>query len=272
MTQETRDTHDSRSTMYGSQDLSSLTVFSGGFINYGYWPDDLDPEGPLTTEQRTDTQAEMYRQAMRRLGVGGGDRLLEVGCGLGVGAATVLREFGPASIVGVDLSPDQLARAEKRNAELLAATPRRLEFRQGAADALPAEAGSVDAVYSIEAAQHFDDHAGFAREAFRVLSGGGRFALVTFFAPSWEGRDRVASLIPTVASGVDRLVRVDAFAEDVRAAGFENVRVESIGPHVWEGLDAWVATTEYADSWARNWLKIYRNGWVDYYFVTAERP
>jgi hypothetical protein len=62
---------------------------------------------------------------------------------------------------------------------------------------------------------------------------------------------------------------VGEFTADLTAAGFDEVTETSIGEHVWRQFDQWVAQTEYRDSWGRNWLRCYENGWVDYYLVTA---
>ncbi|MBB6171641.1 ubiquinone/menaquinone biosynthesis C-methylase UbiE [Nocardiopsis mwathae] len=258
------------SSMYGAQDLGSFSLFSGNFINYGYWSGDvLTGPGPITVEQRTRSQEEMYRVVVGRLGVGPDDVLLEVGCGIGVGTALVVREFGPAEVHGVDLSPDQLARAERTNAEVLREHPGRLSFHQGSALDLPWPDAAFTGVYSVEAAQHFGDLASFAREAHRVLRPGGRFALATFFSPDDQGPTRLAELIATVRDGIDVVHPIGSFTADLGAAGFTDVRAEPIGDHVWHGFDTWVSQTEYRDTWGRNWLPAYKEGWVDYYLVTA---
>jgi cyclopropane fatty-acyl-phospholipid synthase-like methyltransferase len=117
--------------MYGEHDLSSTSLFSGHFINFGYWQN-LTAGQHLTIDDRTASQANLYRAVLRRAGVGSSDSLLEVGCGIGVG-------------------------------------PDRLMFQAGSALTIPAEDKSFNKCISIEAAQHFEDLAMFAREAHRVL-------------------------------------------------------------------------------------------------------
>ncbi|MDQ3403955.1 MAG: class I SAM-dependent methyltransferase, partial [Actinomycetota bacterium] len=166
-----------RAKMYGEDDLSSLPVFAGGFINYGYWRDIPLGDGDITLEQRVRSQLELYRLVFTDIGVGAADRVLEVGCGLGVGGTWALTEFGAAEMHGVDLSPAQLARARQRNPGSAMA------FHEGAANALPFGDSEFDVVVSLEAAQHFDDLPGFAASARRVLRPGGRLAVTTFFLP-----------------------------------------------------------------------------------------
>lgn len=254
--------------MYGEHDLSSLSIFSGSFINYGYWTG-TDPDRPITVEERTASQAEMYRRVVSLLEPGLGERLLELGSGIGVGAALVAHEFG-VIVTGVDRSDEQLERAREATAEAVAGLADRLSFRQGSVTDLPVDDNAVEGVYAVEMLQHVDDLAQVAREIHRVLRPGGRFATAGFFAPD-EADSPIAEMIETVASGVDVIRPVGEFAADLEAAGLADVRVASIGEHVWPHFDRWIAQTEHADSWGRNWLRCYENGWIDYYTVTARR-
>src|SRR5947209_287233 len=91
-----------RATMYGEDDLSSMSLFSGNYINFGYWQD-FTP-GPISVGERTESQANLYRAVLRRLRIDSTDVALEVGCGIAVGAALALREFNPRAIYGLDIS------------------------------------------------------------------------------------------------------------------------------------------------------------------------
>ncbi|WP_205324788.1 class I SAM-dependent methyltransferase [Glycomyces sp. YM15] len=257
-----------RDLMYGELDLGSLSIFSGSFINYGYWGE-LDPAREISIEERTASQAELYRQVVSRLEPRAREALLELGSGLGVGAALVAREFS-VHVSGLDRSAAQLARAAETNDFTLKEMPDRLSFHRGSVTEIPWGDGSFDGVYAVEMLQHVDDLAAVAREAHRVLKPGGRFAAATFFAPDGADTVPVVDLLETVASGVDIIRPVGEFAADLTAAGFE-VTVTAIGEHVWRQFDRWVAQTEYRDSWGRNWLRCYENGWVDYYLVTGHR-
>ncbi|GAA2963257.1 class I SAM-dependent methyltransferase [Actinokineospora diospyrosa] len=251
-----------RAKMYGEDDLSSIPVFGGGFINFGYWRD-IPLTGVLTEQDRVRSQLDLYRQVYA--GVGAGDRVVEVGSGLGVGATWALGELGPASITGVDLNPAQVERACSR-----APQDDRLTFVVGAAGDLPLADSSADVVLSLEAAQHMDDLRGFARSAHRVLRPGGRFVVSTFFVPDPSTVGQVSERLETFASGVDREHPLPLFLEDLAVAGFSEVSAVSIGEHVWPGLDLWIAQLGYAeDTWPRRWLTSYRDGLLDYYVVTA---
>lgn len=256
-----------RACMYGENDLSSLAIFSGNYINFGYWQD-FTP-GLVSVDQRTESQAELYRIVLRSLAIKPTDVTLEVGCGIAVGTALALREFDPRVAYGLDISPDQISRAIRVNAELLAQLPERLILQQGSALDLPYEAESFDKCYSVEAAQHFEDLATFASEAHRVLRPGGRLAVATFFTPGTVADDQLRRLIDTIDSGIDVVLTIDSFRDDLLHAGFADVRVELLGEHIWRGFDAWIAQTEFKDAWSRNWLTAYNRGLIDYYLVTA---
>jgi len=166
---------------------------------------------------------------------------------------------------------DQLERATRVNAELIAQQPDRLVLQQGSALEFPYAGETFDKCYSVEAAQHFEDLAAFGSEAHRVLRPGGRLAVTTFFTPHAAAIDELRPLIETIDSGIDVVFAIDSFREDLRKVGFVNVYVESLGEHVWRGFDAWIDQTEFKDSWGRNWLKAYHHGLIDYYLMTADK-
>jgi ubiquinone/menaquinone biosynthesis C-methylase UbiE len=253
-----------RARMYGEDDLSSLAIFAGGFINFGYWRD-IPYDGPCTVEQRIESQTALYRQVFASLQVGAADTVLEVGSGTGVGGALAFAEFGPKELHGIDLSADQVARARARVGESSVLT-----YREGAADAIPFPDAAFDVVLSIEAAQHMDDITGFVNEAYRVLRGGGRFAVCTFFAPNADHPGRLAQYLDTFRTGIDRAHVVPDVVGTVSDAGFDSLRVTSIGEHVWPGLDRWIAHIGVPDdAWPRRWLTAYRDGLIDYYLISA---
>ncbi len=258
---------------YGPADLSSVPVFAGGFINFGYWRS-VDLAGPVSVDDRVRSQQDLYRHVLDSLGPLTGRRLLEVGCGLGVGCALALREYDPAHLTGMDIHPQQLDRAHRANAALLDASPPRLRFVRGAAEDMPFADAEFDRVHSVEAAQHFDDLAAFARETARVLAPGGRVAVTSFFTPDDDPRHaaRLAELLQTYADGLDVARSVTDLAEAFTRAGLTDARTASIGPEVWEGWDRWLSDQWEPGTWPRNFLKAYQEGALDYYVVTATRP
>jgi ubiquinone/menaquinone biosynthesis C-methylase UbiE len=82
----------------------------------------------------------------------------------------------------------------------------------------------------VEAAQHFEDLAVFASETHRVLKSGGRLAVATFIMTRpTAATDKLRRLIETIDSGIDVVAAIDSFWDDLLAAGFVDVDVESMG-------------------------------------------
>jgi len=105
------------------------------------------------------------RLAARLLGEGPG-RLLDVGCGGGI-HDRVLAENG-WSVLGVDISDDQLRLARDRGVEVVEADAHELPFADG----------SFAAALSIFTHTDLDDFPTVVREVARILEPGGRFVYV----------------------------------------------------------------------------------------------
>jgi ubiquinone/menaquinone biosynthesis C-methylase UbiE len=183
----------------------------------------LARDGATVVGERTESQANLYRAVLRRLEVDPTDVALEVGCGIAVGAALALREFDPRAVHGLDLSQDQIDRATRANAELIAQQPNRLALQRGSALELPYAGETFDKCYSVEAAQHFEDLASCASETHRVLKPGGRLAATTFFTPHTAAVEELRRLIETIDSGVDVIFAIDVFRDDLLEVGFVDV-------------------------------------------------
>ncbi|MGW7577110.1 class I SAM-dependent methyltransferase [Streptomyces sp. NPDC054765] len=262
--------------IYGEFDLGTVPAFAGGFINFGYWTGLAGPaDRPLTEADRVRSEEDLYRLVLATFDRPRGRTAVDVGCGRGLGCALALREFGLGRVIGLDAHPAQIARAREANAALLspaAKTSGRLEFRQGAAQCIPLPDGCADCLFSVEAAQHFRDLAGFAREAARVLRPDGRLALTTFFARTRPAARALPALLPPYADGLDVPHVVDEVAATLTAAGLREVRVRSIGDGVWECYDRYMAQHPDLgdDEWPRRYLTAYETGLLDYYLLTAE--
>lgn len=99
-----------------------------------------------------------------------GMRILDVGCGGGQLALDLARRFPGVQITGLDLSPQQIARARRRGASLAD----RVTFVEGTAMDMPFSGGAFDLVYSVGSLKHWPDHARGLRECARVQKPGNR--------------------------------------------------------------------------------------------------
>ena len=109
-----------------------------------------------------------------------GQRLLEVGCGIG----TDLLRFaeGGARVTGLDLSQTAIDLAG-RNFALHGATADELRVANG--EALPYADGVFDVVYGHGVIQYTADPAGLVRECARVLRPGGTGIFMVYNRVSW---------------------------------------------------------------------------------------
>jgi SAM-dependent methyltransferase len=164
-----------------------------------------------------------------------GDRVLEVGSGLGILAAEVAALVPNGEVVGLEYSTAQLAS--------IAASAPNLSFRQGDAHSLPFEENSFDAVYCRYVLEHLSDPPRALSEMRRVLRPGGRvFVLendisVNRFDPPCPTFDRLWSAFIELQSrlGGDGIIGRRLFGL-LKRAGFRDVEL-SYQPEVhWSGL------------------------------------
>jgi arsenite methyltransferase len=107
--------------------------------------------------------------------LGLGETVLDIGCGAGMDTLIAARQVGPdGTVIAVDLTPAMLAKAE-RGAKALGLT--NISFREGIAESLPAEDGSVDVVISNGVVNLCPDKVAVMKEVRRVLRPGGRFQI-----------------------------------------------------------------------------------------------
>lgn len=253
--------------MYDEDDLSSCCLFKGNLINFGYW--DSEVAGTIREEERIESARKLYRVAVDRLNIQPDDEVLEIACGQGTGSALVMEEFAPKLLCAIDLSECQVKRSRQINQETIKKHGGRLTYRLGRAEKIPFERHTFDCVYSIEAAQHFEDLDCFIGETGRVLKPGGRVVVATFFGTSKSSHNRLSKLVQTARDGIDKIWPIQNVEQKLIKAGFRNVKVESIGRNVWQGFDKWVSQGDLSNSWTRNWYKGYKKGLVDYYIVSA---
>jgi ubiquinone/menaquinone biosynthesis C-methylase UbiE len=104
-------------------------------------------------------------------------RALDVACGPGIVVEALARDA--AEVVGCDITPQMLAKAEQR---CTAAGLKNVRFVPGRAEALPFHDAEFDVVVSRSALHHFLDPAATLREMARVLKPGGRMVTVDVMA------------------------------------------------------------------------------------------
>lgn len=109
-----------------------------------------------------------------------GQRLLEVGCGIGTDLVRFAR--GGARVTGLDLSQTAIDLARKNFAANGVAAE---ELRVGNGEALPFDEGTFDVVYAHGVIQYTADPAQLVRECHRVLKPGGTGIFMVYNRLSW---------------------------------------------------------------------------------------
>ncbi len=153
-----------------------------------------------------------------------GEVVLDLGSGGGIDCFLAARQVGPTGrVIGLDMTPDMLKLAQ-HNAKQMHAD--NVEFRFGEIEDIPLPDASVDAIISNCVINLSTDKDSVFREAFRVLRPGGRMMVSDMVVErelpaSIRGRlDAWASCVAGALAETDYLARI-------RAAGFQNVEVES---------------------------------------------
>ena len=121
-----------------------------------------------------------------------GERVLDVGSGAGTDSLVAAQMVGPAGrVVGIDMTPEMLAKARAGAAEMGA---EHVTFLEGEAERLPFQDGSFDVIISNGVIDLIPDKDAVFSEIHRVLAPGGRtqIADVTIQRPvSEEGRRNI---------------------------------------------------------------------------------
>ncbi len=100
-----------------------------------------------------------------------GLRVLEVGCGRGVGTEIIFERFGAREVYAFDYDPEMVALASER---LRAYPAGRLKLFVGDASTIAAPDDSFDAVFDFGIIHHVPDWQAAVSEVARVLRPGGR--------------------------------------------------------------------------------------------------
>jgi MPBQ/MSBQ methyltransferase len=254
--------------MYGESDLSKLPVFQGGFINFGYWPINMAKNEKISVKQRIKYSEEMYRVLGDLADIAQDHSILEVGCGAGQGSSLLSTHYQPKWVIGLDLSPEQVTRAKGKHVFEINAD--KLRFTLGEAGSMPFPDATFDRLISVEAAQHFSCFSDFSKEAFRVLKPNGVVVMTSFFPKTQEGVEVLNAIIPNYPIHGSQYT-VDAIEMEL-CKYFKQVKVFSIGEHVWGGFSQWLDQIGYQKQWSKIWGILYEKGLLDYVVYEARLP
>lgn len=161
------------------------------------------------------------------VGVGPGERVLDVACGTGAVTRVLVERVGPTgSVVGVDLSPVMLGIAAELDLP-------HVELRTGDAMNLPVDDASFDVAVCQQGLQFVPDRGAAAAEMHRALVDGGRVAVACWRSiedqPFFQHFDAAVEEMGLGASAPPNVPLsfgdADALRSVLEGAGFTDVEV-----------------------------------------------
>jgi sterol 24-C-methyltransferase len=181
--------------------------------------------------------AEPFHQAIARhehylaymMGLKEGQRVLDVGCGVG-GPAREMVKFTGANVVGLNNNDYQIERATRYATKQ--GVSDKLSFTKGDFMQMSFPPNSFDAVYAIEATVHAPSLEGVYSQIYRVLKPGGTFGVYEWLMTDKYDNDnphhREVRLGIEQGDGISNMVKIDVALAAIKAAGFELVHNEDL--------------------------------------------
>ena len=150
-----------------------------------------------------------------------GERVLDLGSGGGIDCFLAAQQVGEAGhVIGLDMTPDMLELARSNQAKLGLTN---VEFVKGEIENIPLPDASVDVVISNCVVCLSPDKDAVFREAFRVLSPGGRLHISDMMAanPGGPAQKDIEAWVSCSAGAEPR----ETYLGRLRDAGFEGIAI-----------------------------------------------
>jgi len=153
-----------------------------------------------------------------------GEKVLDLGSGGGIDVLLSARRVGPTGFAyGLDMTDAMLELAERNRAE---AGVENVTFLQGIIEAIPLPTESVDVVISNCVINLSADKGQVLREAYRVLTPGGRFAVSDIV---FQGQlpQALRSDLESWAGCIAGALEEETYRQLLQVAGFQDIEVKS---------------------------------------------
>ncbi|KAJ5752791.1 Sterol 24-C-methyltransferase [Penicillium odoratum] len=165
----------------------------------------------------------------RCLGLGEGQKVLDVGCGIG-GPTREIAKFADVHVVGLNNNDYQLQRATRYDTE--EDLQDRIHYIKGDFMRIPLESNSFDAAYSIEGTSYAPSLQGVYAEIFRVLKPGATLAVFELIlTDAYDNHDpehRAIRWNIEQGLGITNLVTISVAVEAIKAVGFKLESAEDL--------------------------------------------
>lgn len=260
---------DALASMYCKNDLAKNKVFSGGFINFGYWEGiNISTLTERDDDLRSLASKNLYKLCIRESSINESSIVAELGCGHGIGSIMIAEEYRPKMVLGVDFFASQIARA-KMNQQIEKCALKNIRFIKSSALGTTLEDNSVDTILSIEAPQSFHPISDFALECYRILKDKGEVILSFHTSTTKDAYAEVKNIFNFLK--VDDYKPISDYCDEFISHGFQCVKIQSIGSKVFYGFEKWSLFFETPSHWARNYYKQFLKGNLDYYLIKLKK-
>lgn len=162
----------------------------GRHVHHGLWYGDESPKA---------AQENLIEQFVQRIDIQCGERVLDVGCGMG-GSAIHLARRHKCHVTGITLS-----RVQRMWATWSASwhgVVSRTDFRTADAERVDFPAESFDVIWIIECSEHLFDKPRFFQQAARWLRPGGRIGVCAWLAADEPCSENIRQQIDEVCDGM----------------------------------------------------------------------
>ena len=157
-----------------------------------------------------------------------GARVLDIGCGSGAIAVSLVRDHGAGHVTGIDVETPVCAASRRRVAE--AGLSDRITIREVSPGPLPFDPATFDVVFSKDSIIHIPDKEALAADVFRVLKPGGWFAASDWLM-SYDGAPSPEMARYIALEDLDFAMASPArYASALRVAGFEDITLTNRNP------------------------------------------
>ncbi|PYK87252.1 MAG: hypothetical protein DME40_14780 [Verrucomicrobia bacterium] len=199
----------------------------GEHIHHGFWRNGESPE---------EAQVHLIEELANRTRMQRGDKVLDVGCGLGGSSFWLARKLN-CSVLGITISPVQKRLAEKRARSL--GLSNRVRFVVEDANELDLGTESFDAIWSIECSEHLFEKERFIRNCARMLRPGGVLGLCTWLTAEPFSPSANSTLVVKICSGMlcASLGTFNDYISWMNGSGFGEIRADDVTRQVektWE--------------------------------------
>jgi ubiquinone/menaquinone biosynthesis C-methylase UbiE len=205
--------------------IPAVEIWGGENIHAGYWADPtIEPVDPLA--DFAEAQDRLTDLVGVNAGARSGQRMLDVGCGIGAPARRLARATG-ASVTGITISSGQVDVATARSRQQ--GLDERTSFQVADAMSLPFAEDEFDGAIAIESILHMPDKLQAFREIYRVLRPGAALVIADFVLNEREAIDSMqATEVTDRASSILDLLAPLTHDDYRQLAGQAGFKVEDV--------------------------------------------